>query len=228
MAAVNEHEPDVEMGEAQSHVEDNPPTPPPKELPTWRAAALPAVAAAPAPVPSSAPGPPRLKKKIPWKGKNILVLLPWDDERGQSGKAPTPMSQKDVDAMVREWEQLGYDTTGFKLGPNSPDAEEESQGQSRGIWPYDQDMLNERAQRSFRVSIPDRRGEFRCFLFQCLASVIGFSLEDVRLDLHSSSRKFIPSVILDVGAKTSMGGMCLIILHTLPSICHTLHSYLAI
>lgn len=164
MAAVNEHEPDVEMGEAQSsHVKDTPPTPPPKELPLWRAAALPATAAAPAPVPSPAPGPPRLKKKIPWKGKNILVQLPWDDERGQLGKAPTPMTQKDVDAMVREWEQLGYDTTGFNLGPNSPDAEEGVQGQSRGIWPYDQDMLNERAQRSFRVSIPDRRGEFRCF-----------------------------------------------------------------
>jgi hypothetical protein len=179
MAAVNEHEPNVEMGEAQSHVEENPPTPPSKELPTWRAAALPAVAAAPVPVPSPAPGPPRLKKKIPWKGKNILVQLPWDDERGQLGKAPTPMSQKDVDAMVREWEQLGYDTTGFKLGPNSPDAEEGSQGQSRGIWPYDQDILNERAQRSFRVSIPDRRGEFRCFPSSALSVQLLFGRREV-------------------------------------------------
>jgi hypothetical protein len=134
---------------------------------------------APAPVPTPAPGPPRLKKKIPWKGKNIMVQLPWDDERGQRGKAPTPMNQKDVDAMVKEWEQFGYDTTGFNLGPTSPDAEEGTQGQSRGIWPYDQDMLKERTQREFRVSIPDRRGEFSSCLFTVLK---------VRLDLHSSVR----------------------------------------
>jgi hypothetical protein len=185
MAAVNENEPEVEMGEIQSSpVKDPPPTPPPKELPAWRAASLPAVVEAPAPVPTPAPGPPRLRKKIPWKGKNIMVQLPWDDERGQKGKAPTPMNQKDVDAMVKEWEQLGYDTTGFNLGPTAPDAEEGSQGQSRGIWPYDQDMWNERTQRSFRVSIPDRRGEFSCFLFRFLKASLVFS-EDVRLDLRS-------------------------------------------
>jgi len=159
MAAVNEHDPEVEMGENQSSPV-KPPTPPPKELPQWRAASLPAFVEAPPAVPTPAPGPPRLKKKIPWKGKNIMVLLPWDDERGQKGKAPSPINKKDVDAMVKEWEQLGYDTTGFNLGPLSPGAEEGSQGQSGGIWPYDQDVLNERAQRSFRVSIPDRRGEF--------------------------------------------------------------------
>jgi hypothetical protein len=172
----------------------------------------------PAPVPSPAPGPPRLKKKIPWKGKNILVQLPWDDERGQLGKAPTPMTQKDVDAMVREWEQLGYDTTGFNLGPNSPDAEEGGQGQSRGIWPYDQDMLNERAQRSFRVSIPDRRGEFRCFPSSVLRGSLGFSEDEV--DLHSVSRNCIPSILLDVTAKPPIEENCLTIFHTLPSICH--------
>lgn len=194
MAAVAENEPEVEMGEAQSSpVKDPPPTPPPKELPEWRAAALPAVAEAPAPVPTPAPGPPRLKKKIPWKGKNIMVQLPWDDERGQKGKAPTPMNQKDVDAMVKDWEQLGYDTTGFNLGPAEPDAEEGSQGQSRGIWPYDQDMLSERAQRSYRVSIPDRRGEFLEFFLSFLHAqlfVVGLHssalVEATLIPLHSS------------------------------------------
>jgi hypothetical protein len=73
------------------------------------------------------------------------------------------MKEKDVEAMLKEWEQFGYDTTGFNLGPASPGAEEGSQGQSRGVWPIAQDMLNEKAQRSFRVSIPDRRGEFWYF-----------------------------------------------------------------
>jgi len=162
MASVNENEGvEMEMQNA-SAADEMPPPPPPKES-EWRAGALHAFVEAPAPVPTPAPGPPRLKKKVPWKGKNIIVSLPWDDERGQQGKAPAPMKEKDVEAMLKEWEQFGYDTTGFNLGPASPGAEEGSQGQSRGVWPIAQDMLNEKAQRSFRVSIPDRRGEFWYF-----------------------------------------------------------------
>ncbi|KAE9365485.1 hypothetical protein N431DRAFT_353655 [Stipitochalara longipes BDJ] len=201
MAAVNENDPEVEMGEAQSSpVKDAPPTPPPKELPQWRAASLPAFVEAPPAVPTPAPGPPRLKKKIPWKGKNILVLLPWDDERGQRGKAPSPLNQKDVDAMVKEWEQLGYDTTGFNLGPTSPNAEEGSQGQSRGIWPYDQDILNERAQRSYKVSIPDRR-EWEAYveeLREAKLRALGVSLGDE--DLAPT----ISPAVSNVSRRTSM------------------------
>lgn len=139
------------------------PQPPPKETVPWRAAMLPATPAVPAPAPSPAPGPPRLKKKVPWKGKNIMVLLPWDDERGQKGKAPTPMSEKDVEAMLKEWEQLGYDTTGFNLGQSHNVDDEGGEGQSRSPWPQAVDMNQERQQRSFRVSIPDRRGTFQYF-----------------------------------------------------------------
>jgi hypothetical protein len=226
MAAVNEHDPEVEMGEMQSSpVKDAPPTPPPKELPQWRAASLPAFVEAPPAAPTPAPGPPRLKKKIPWKGKNIMVLLPWDDERGQKGKAPAPMNQKDVDAMVREWEQLGYDTTGFNLGPTSPDTEEGSQGQSRGIWPYDQDVLIERSERSFKVNIPDRRGEFWCFHLNLLCGS-SLSKEDVRMDLHSSVRieTILPYILLDGGAEPSIHDICRRWLATyLSFICHILH-----
>ncbi|CZR63548.1 related to myosin heavy chain [Phialocephala subalpina] len=128
--------------------DEHPPPPPPKE---WRAAALPAPAEAKAPV-----SPPRTKKKVPWKGKSILVLLPRDDERGQKGKGPVPMTSKDVTAMMKEWEQLGYDTTGFNLGPESVGVDEGSQGQSRSPWPLVQDINNERRERDFRISIPDK------------------------------------------------------------------------
>lgn len=150
-----------EMGPASSH-EDMPPPPPPKE--EWRAAMLPRPAAAPEPIVAPALTPVRTKKKVPWKGKNILVLLPWDEDRGQRGKAPTPMSEKDVNAMLKEWEQLGYDTTGFNLGPGSDDEGNGAKGQSRSSWPKRDDMLQEREQRSFRVSIPDRRGMSKLFV----------------------------------------------------------------
>ncbi|PBP17075.1 myosin class II heavy chain [Diplocarpon rosae] len=149
MSLTNEPKAGVQMGMSRSSPEeDSPPPVPPKE---WQAAVLPTRSLTPT------PALPRLKKKVLWKGKNIMVLLPWDDERGQKGKAPTPLSEKDMAAMLKDWEQLGYDTTGFNLGPEPEDRGEGSRGQSRSPWPLGQDMANERAQRSFRVSIPDRR-----------------------------------------------------------------------
>jgi hypothetical protein len=139
--------------------EERPPPPPPKETLTWRAAMLPATPAVPVPAASPAPAPPRLKKKVPWKGKNIMVLLPWDDERGQKGKAPTPMTERDVEAMLKGWEELGYDTRGFNLGQTHTIDDEGGEGQSRSPWPQAVDMNHEREQRSFRVSLPDKRGE---------------------------------------------------------------------
>jgi hypothetical protein len=227
MAAVNENEREEEMGEIQSSpVKDPPPTPPPKELPAWRAASLPAFVEAPPHVPTPAPEPPRLKKKIPWKGKNIMVLLPWDDERGQNGHAPTPMNQRDVDAMFKEWVQLGYDISGFNLGPPEPNAEEGSQGQSRGIWPYDQDVLTERAQR-FRVSIPDRRGEFAVFFSECrkhdcfsrkMCCWITF--------LRSCQAGFLsPRILIDGSVKSSIDTSAGDIPELVPSTCHILPRY---
>lgn len=154
---------DPVMGnENSTQAEEQGPAVPPKELPEWRAASLPAQSlpkpTAPVASVSPAPGPPRLKKKVPWKGKNIMVLLPWDDERGQKSKAPTPLSDKDMEIILAEWEQQGYNTTGFNLGHEIVD-EEAGQGQSRSIWPQANVVEQEWQQREFRVSIPDRKGE---------------------------------------------------------------------
>jgi len=148
----------VEAESPTALFEDRPPPLPPKDNATWRAAALPTPSADSRKETASPPSPPRLKKKMPWKGKNIMVLLPMDDERGKHGKAPAPMSEHDVDAMLREWQQLGYDTTGFNLGYMSD--EDVGSGQSRCVWPGVADIDIERAQRAFRVSIPDRRRRF--------------------------------------------------------------------
>ncbi|KAK6956232.1 hypothetical protein Daesc_001505 [Daldinia eschscholtzii] len=99
---------------------------------------------------------PRPKKKVPWKGKNILVCLPWDEERGQPGKAPVPLSASDVKAMLRSWEELGYDVRGFDLeGRHSPLDPLESYSQSRGEWPNFDDIANERTEHKYQVTLPD-------------------------------------------------------------------------
>ncbi|KAM0153467.1 hypothetical protein ACHAQE_007655 [Botrytis cinerea] len=129
---------------------DEKPLPPPPLMAQWAAKALPN----PTPSPTT-PLAPRLKKKVPWKGKNILVLLPWDEDRGKRGGAPKPMTQKDVVGMLKDWEELGYDTSGFNLG--SDDGGEGGPGQSRNGWPLMADVDVERDQRNFKVSIPDKR-----------------------------------------------------------------------
>ncbi|RYP84993.1 hypothetical protein DL770_005122 [Monosporascus sp. CRB-9-2] len=110
----------------------------------------------PKPVKTVAAQTPRLKKKLPWRGKNILVLLPRDEERGQPGKAPIPLTEERITAMLQSWEQLGYDIRGFDLdgGRSSPDALEDY-SQSRRLWPDLEDTVQERARRNFKVTLPD-------------------------------------------------------------------------
>jgi hypothetical protein len=178
-ASAGEREPPFE-----SPSDERPPPPPPKE--EWNSASLPAPGVSFAPAPSPAPGPPRLKKKVPWKGKNIMVLLPWDDERGQKGKAPTPMTEKDVEAMLAKWEEQGYDTKGFNLGHTENTSGDADKGQSCSVWPQAQDLIEERQERSFRVSIPDRRGKL-----QETFSWKKNSPEGLRLHSHASLRSGI-------------------------------------
>jgi len=160
MSATDE---DVVIGsvmgnENSTPAEEGGPMVPPKELPEWRAGSLPAATTGSQSV-SPAPGPTRLKKKVPWKGKNITVSLPLDDERGQKGKAPTPLTERDITGMMENWNRKGYSTAGFDLGHEMISGAEDGPGQSRSIWPETSEITEERAQRNFRVSIPDRRGK---------------------------------------------------------------------
>lgn len=150
------------MGNENSTIdEEGAPAPPPKELADWNPAAVNALEKMTSIIKpgSPAPGPPRLKKKVPWKGKNIMVLLPRDVERGNTGNAPTPMTREDVQAKMTEWEDQGYNTSGFTVEEDDNFGPEGGSGQSRGIWPEAADVEQERQQRSFKVSIPNRRGK---------------------------------------------------------------------
>ncbi|KAI1452216.1 hypothetical protein F4805DRAFT_463008 [Annulohypoxylon moriforme] len=99
---------------------------------------------------------PRPKKKVPWKGKNILVCLPWDEVRGQPGKAPVPLREAEVKAMLRSWEELGYNIRGFDLeGIHAPLDPLDNYSQSRGQWPDEGDMTSERSEHKYQVTLPD-------------------------------------------------------------------------
>ncbi|KAI0143834.1 hypothetical protein GGR57DRAFT_341442 [Xylariaceae sp. FL1272] len=98
---------------------------------------------------------PRLKKKVPWRGKNIMVLLPRDEERGQSGQAPIPLDAARTEDMFRAWEELGYNIRGFDLEGFTGSHIVESNSRSRDEWPIAEDIAKERSQRPYHVSLPD-------------------------------------------------------------------------
>ena len=98
---------------------------------------------------------PRIKKKVPWKGKNIMVLLPRDDQRGQPGKAAKPLRQQDIKRMFASWEELGYPVDGFDLLVEGYQPPGTSDSQSRSGWPSADDVAHERSERKYQVTLPD-------------------------------------------------------------------------
>jgi hypothetical protein len=102
---------------------------------------------------------PRIKKKVPWKGKSILVLLPRDDERGRPGARPAPLDKAAVGGMLKSWEQLGYNTRGFDLdGHDGVSSSSPQHSQSKGSWPDFEDVARERSERKYNVVLPDLNG----------------------------------------------------------------------
>jgi hypothetical protein len=103
---------------------------------------------------------PHLKKKVPWRGKTVTVFFPRDDERGQPGKSPMPLTQNNVTGMLRSWQELGYNIDGFDLYEPVAAVDPREQSQSRGAWPDPGDLVTERKQGDWRVLLPDLNGMF--------------------------------------------------------------------
>lgn len=103
---------------------------------------------------------PRLKKKVPWKGKNIMVFLPRDDQRGRPGQGRIPLNGNETHRMFRSWEELGYDISGFDLeGDNYSAGIVNEYSQSRAAWPDFDEVVRDRAERHYKVALPDLNGK---------------------------------------------------------------------
>lgn len=113
------------------------------------------------PLPKEPVATPRLKKKVPWKGKNILILLPRDDQRGHHGKPPKPLRQQDIQRMFDSWRELGYSVDGFDLLVEEYQPPGTSESQSRLDWPTTEDVTLERAQKKYKVAWPNLNGKPR-------------------------------------------------------------------
>ncbi|EEU46854.1 uncharacterized protein NECHADRAFT_67284 [Fusarium vanettenii 77-13-4] len=107
------------------------------------------------PLPKEPAMTPRIRKKVPWRGKNIMVLIPQDQERGQSGHAPMPLRQDEIKRMFSSWQELGYDISGFDLEVDGYQAEGTADSQTRDSWPNFDEVDKEREERAFKVTLPD-------------------------------------------------------------------------
>ncbi|UKZ71553.1 uncharacterized protein TrAtP1_012507 [Trichoderma atroviride] len=126
-------------------------TPPGAEQPNG-SKAIPPIKVSDKPLPREPSVTPRIKKKVPWKGKNIIVTLPRDDERGLPGQPPMPLRQHEIERMFDSWMELGYNVDGFDL-PAEDDTTQESQ--SREAWPSFEDLAQERYEQEYTVVLPD-------------------------------------------------------------------------
>lgn len=123
---------------------------------------------------------PRPKKKVPWRGKNIMVLLPRDQERGGPGNAPIPLRQHEIQRMFDSWQELGYDIHGFDLEVEGYQPEGTHDSQTRDSWPNFDDVDQERAQRSYKVTLPDLNAwkEYENELQEAKLRALGVSFGD--------------------------------------------------
>lgn len=106
---------------------------------------------------------PRIKKKVPWKGKNIMILVPRDDERGMPGKSPMPLRPDETKRMFDSWKELGYSVDGFDLLVEGYQPPGTADAQSRDCWPAAEDMVAERSTGKYKVTLPDLNGENNSF-----------------------------------------------------------------
>ncbi|KAK7426515.1 hypothetical protein QQZ08_006973 [Neonectria magnoliae] len=131
---------------------------------------------------------PRIKRKVPWRGKNIMVHIPRDDERGLPGKAPFPLRQNEINRMFTSWQELGYDISGFDLEVEGYQPPGTDDSQTRDTWPDFAEVDQERAQRVFKVTLPDLNAwkEYENELQEAKLRALGVSFGDDEPAMPSS------------------------------------------
>lgn len=121
----------------------------------------------------------KVKKKIQGKGRAVYLLLPWDDPRGRAGGRPKPLSQEEVEARFRQFEEAGYDTRGFghwRDPQNAPVQIEDAQNRLPII--ENAGVEGPSVKENATVRIPDKRvwDAYSNFLVEQKLAALGVSL----------------------------------------------------
>ncbi|KAF2842449.1 hypothetical protein M501DRAFT_998743 [Patellaria atrata CBS 101060] len=133
------------------------------------------------PPPQSSTPVPRLKKRVLWRGRNCMILIPRDPTRGTEGGPPKPLEPSEVAARLRRYESAGYDVRGYDHRQGEDDfVEEKGTAQNREIYPTPEEDYEVRKSKNFVVHVPNRADweEYMNFLTEQKLRALGVSLGD--------------------------------------------------
>lgn len=95
--------------------------------------------------------PPRLKKRVSWRGRSIVIAIPRFDY--EAAGIPKPMSRADVEARMKHFEDQGYNVFGHDL------TDDRSMGQGpaqvRNIFPLEGERRRLPSKGEIKVTLPD-------------------------------------------------------------------------
>ncbi|KAK4507441.1 hypothetical protein PRZ48_001176 [Zasmidium cellare] len=94
--------------------------------------------------------PPRLRKRVSWRGKNIVISIPRIDF--DAAGIPQPMSEAEVQQRLQQFQDAGYNVLGYDL------TYEEASGdpaQVRAIFPDDNETRQLPSREECKVLLPD-------------------------------------------------------------------------
>lgn len=98
--------------------------------------------------------PPRLRKRVSWRGKTCVISIPQLDYDALG--LPKPLSSDELQQRLQSFENAGYNTRGFDVSDER--AEGDAEVHARPIWPDETDMRYEATSKEERrVRLPDIR-----------------------------------------------------------------------
>jgi hypothetical protein len=121
--------------------------------------------------------PPKLRKRVSWRGKNCIISVPKLDYDAYG--LMKPISSQEFQARLKYFEDQGYDTRGFDLG--SAASENESSMHAKPIWPNESDVKSQAASKQeHNVKLPNLRlwADYMEALTEAKLAALGVSLGD--------------------------------------------------
>nr|POE47653.1 hypothetical protein CFP56_00984 [Quercus suber] len=149
----------------------------------------------PAPAPLLAPDPtrlepPRLRKRVSWRGKTCIVSIPNVDF--QALGLPQPMSAADVQLRLKQFEDEGYNINGFDVWPEV--AADASEAHVKPIYPDEVEHYDVAGKVGPKVSLPDLNiwKEYMDWLTEQKLAALGVSIatdEPIQTSSQEMSRQ---------------------------------------
>ncbi|CAK3958860.1 Rac guanine nucleotide exchange factor JJ [Lecanosticta acicola] len=96
--------------------------------------------------------PPRLKKRVSWNGRNIVISIPRFDYAAAG--ILKPLSKEEIEDRLKHFEQAGYDVRGYDLQQDDV-AMADGPAQVRAIFPDEADSHATASNEKAKVLLPD-------------------------------------------------------------------------